>query len=576
MQRAPPTAICTPPPLPAQQVTIPGSILDATLASPPVVALPHQPGPAGGQFSAAGRHDFVTHGMLLPLALGRAPLEPYVRGLRLAPAQAAAALRIAAWIDRGGSARSAGPRKEALVLRLPAEWCGRWHARAAGGEAEWRDASLWFKQILEESLGKTPAIRLKVVTAPEAPTDPSTQLVLLVRPPAAPAAAGEGGEDDEAALAAQGYDVLSYALPPEAELAAGPPASVGAVRPAAGVSAVGAAGGGGGLTVGGARVGELGPASLAHACSLFCALSYRLAQLWGLCAVDQPPVESYKRIVAHVEADARARDAARRLLGLGGPAVRGGPASEPPMALTVEGPAGMRLCLSAAHLGGGLHTAAVAAELGALGLDASSLADVLGAAHRVAARELRRPVDTDGEPRLSYGEAIYFGNLTRGACARAMRRLLDEAFAHELWARALRSFADVGKGPGVGHATHAMSKQGGALTLSILPEDAEPDDEAAPDDECAAEPGAAAALRGGLAAARAQLAGFPAAYQASHAYANVLALAGFDVDEARAEIIPGAAHPGAVLLLTIRRNDAATRGALARALARAAEIVRMP
>jgi hypothetical protein len=38
-----------------------------------------------------------------------------------------------------------------------------------------------------------------------------------------------------------------------------------------------------------------------------------------------------------------------------------------------------------------------------------------------------------------------------------------------LWEDTLGSFADVGKGPGLGHATHAMGKQGRVLTASILP-----------------------------------------------------------------------------------------------------------
>ncbi|KAG8457810.1 hypothetical protein KFE25_005079 [Diacronema lutheri] len=524
------------------KVTIPGSILDTTLSAP-IVALPHQPA-----------------------------------ALPLAPAHGAAVLRIAAWID---AACRASPRKEALVLRLPAEWRGRWVQRSPAARAcdEWRDVSLWFKQMLEESLGKEPGTVLKVVTAPEAPTDPGSQICLLVRAPhAGPASAGA---DDEAALAAQGYDVLTYKLPPEVEL-----------------------GHGSGAGAGGAR---LGAPSLAHAFSLFTALAYRLAQLWRFSAVDQPPVETYKRIVSLVEADARARARAEALIGIGGDVDDAGAGSADggaeracgdatgiaalplgAVGAIVSGPAGMRLHLGAAARGGGLDLVAVAAELGTLALDPSDLADVLGAIHRVACRARR----DDG--RVPYGEAIYFGNLTRGPAARALRSVLDSAFAHLVWASALRSFADVGKGPGVGHATHAMSKQGGALTVSILPLHAESEieSEIESDDAPAADGDKGAALRVALRAARAQLADFPERYQASHAYANALALAGFDVvaDAGGADaggagdggaggggeqIMGGVGHPGVVTLLTIRRNDDETRAALARVFTRVAEVVRM-
>lgn len=601
------------------QVTIPGSILDTTLSAP-IVSLPHQPGPAGGQSSAAGRHDFVTHGMLLPLALAGAPLEPYVRGLQLRAEDAAAVLRIAAWIDAASTVGGGQRRRQAaLVLRLPAEWCGRWHARRVGGGApggegaadggsesvEWRDGSLWFKQMLEESLGKLPSALLKVVTSPHAPTDPATQIVLILRAPSGPAS---GGEDDEAALAAQGYGVLTHTLPSESATARGPAGSVGATAVGEGVAGIGAAADG--LAVGGAGAGELGPASLAHACALFTALAYRLAQMWGLCAVDQPPVECYKRIVKLAEEGAGARAEAMRLLGLGGgslPGIAGGGTVGgtgdreggagkpiPSLPLTVAGPAGMVLSLSAAARGGGLDVAQVAAELSRLALDPADMADVLGAVHRVAVRALRGEaaaaggaagvaagerasaggVVAGGGPGLCYGEIIYFGNLTRGHAAQALRLLFDRLCAADLWACALRSFCDVGKGPGVGHATHAMSKQGGALTISILPEEAEEAPEPRSEAEGASGAGAALAAQA-LATARDQLAAFPAGYQASHAYANVLALAGYDVDETGTGLVASAGHPGIVLLLTIKRNDEHTRAALARVFSRVEEIVRM-
>jgi hypothetical protein len=400
------------------------------------------------------------------------------------------------------------PRKEAVVLKLPPDWRGRWHVRpeCGAGSEEWRDGALWFKQHVEESLGKSPAWRLKVVTQAEAPTNPSTQLVLLIRRANAPAL---GGDDDEAALAAEGYDVRSYSLPDETS-------TVGALASNA--------------------------RSLAHLCQVFSVLKFRLAQLIGVCAVDQPPVECYKRIVTCLEAAKtgsaapRGTTAARQLV-------------DAKASHTLVGPAGISLSYKAAVEGGGISTDAVDAELQRLDLDSASAADVLGAIHRVAIASTR-PASA------CYGEAIYFGNLTRGPHARAMRLVLDEGYAHAIWATAARSFADVGKGPGVGHATHAMSKQGGVLTLSILPEQHEPEP-----------PETMRELE--------QL-GYPAEYQAAHAYANVLALAGFDLPPDGRELMSHAGHPGMVVLVRIARNDEPTRAALARIFARVAEIVRMP
>lgn len=461
------------------KVTIPGSLLDKALV-PPVANLPHQP---AEQSTCAGRHDYVAHGMLLPLHLAGGSAREYAASLDLAPADVGAALQTAEWI--AAAAERAGHGGATLVLLLPPAWRGRWHARAGvegGAGLEWRDASLWFKQHIEESLGKTPSILLKVVTSLEAPSAPQQQLVLSV------AVEGlEGGPQPQG----EGWDVRELRL-------RGPPTR-----------------------------------ALGQLMQQFTVLKYALAEAWGLCAVNQPPVETYKRIVAHLMASEG-----------GGPLATVAPLLGPATRCTVGGVgAPVSICYLPSASAGALPADAVAAELSALGLDASAVGDVLGALHRIALRAAK--------PRACYGEAIYFGNLSRGADARAMRDVLDGAFARDVWARACGSFADVGKGPAVGHATHAMGKQGSALTLSLLP---------AAQDSSLPHP--------------ALLDAYPAGYQEANAYANVLALAGYDVKEGEG-VVPGVGHPGAVVLVRIARNDEPTRAELARVFARVAEVVRM-
>merc|ERR1712048_295470 len=43
------------------------------------------------------------------------------------------------------------------------------------------------------------------------------------------------------------------------------------------------------------------PYELPRLFQMFTIVKYRLAELWGVCAVNQPPVEYYKRVVAYLE-----------------------------------------------------------------------------------------------------------------------------------------------------------------------------------------------------------------------------------------------------------------------------------
>lgn len=463
------------------KLTIPGSLLDLALASP-VVSLPHQP---KGQSSCAGRHDYVSYGMLLPLCLlGTSPAE-YAASLAISNEEVAAALGVAQWLFDVGVGAPLGSRREAVLLLLPTEWRGRWEA--SPGRQEWRDVSLWFKQHVEESLGKSPQHILKVVTTLDAPTDCVHQAALVVSVPGLTTNPADCG----AAIAAAGAPIRTLHVP-----------------------------------------GEGGPLALGRLMQAFTVLKYRLAELWGVCAVNQPPVECYKRIVGHLEGSASKPGVAPAADLFGAAA-----------AYTAHAPEGLlSVSLAASVVGGGFAASVLDGEMARLGLDPASPGDLLGIAHRVAIANAR--------PRRCYGEAIVFGNLTRGPEARKLRDLLSEAFARSVWADAAHSFADVGKGPAVGHATHAMGKQGSVLTVSILLE------------------------KHNVGPVVGALEAYPDSYQQNNAFANVLALAGFDLAEGC--LAQGSGHPGMVALVRMARNDDLARAALRSVLERVADVVRMP
>ena len=127
--------------------------------------------------------------MLLPLALCGGDLDSWCTALDLPASAVSNALSVANAI-----ASEALAARRTVVLLAPEAWRGRWV------DGEWRDATLWFKQHLEESLGK-PGGRLKVVTT-------LTEAQLLARPPRSDMMAlileegPEGGEGRREAVAA--------------------------------------------------------------------------------------------------------------------------------------------------------------------------------------------------------------------------------------------------------------------------------------------------------------------------------------------------------------------------------------
>merc|ERR1712228_527374 len=126
-------------------------------------------------------------------------------------------------------------------------------------------------------------------------------------------------------------------------------------------------------------------------------MKYRIAELWSLCAVNQPPVEYYKKIVSYMEQLEEGHRRVEELL-----------AEEPTHSVSDSL---LSINFHVSVLNGALPADRIAQEMQALGLRADSVGDVLGCILRVAVERIK--------PLRRYGEFIYFGNLTRGSDAKA-------------------------------------------------------------------------------------------------------------------------------------------------------------
>ena len=155
-------------------LTLPGSILDQFAAPRAYRRVPLQ---LDGRHTTSGRHSSpLTRGSLLPLALAGADLRKWIRATSLTDDEVMTAWRLAAFLHAAGLA---GRDKVTLQLR-----------RA------WRGAALWTKQAVEESLGKSEALGIKIVIDEKpgaaryrAAGDPAQdRAFLVVRSPAMPAA----------------------------------------------------------------------------------------------------------------------------------------------------------------------------------------------------------------------------------------------------------------------------------------------------------------------------------------------------------------------------------------------------
>jgi glucose-6-phosphate isomerase len=122
-------------------ITLPGSVLDRFAGPRGFRRVPQQ---LDGRYTTSGRHSSpLGRGSLYPLGLAKANLGAWMRATDLRDAEIDAAHRLAAFVHANGTAG-----RDKVTLRLPARWAG---------------AALWIKQAVEESLGKSEALGVKIV-----------------------------------------------------------------------------------------------------------------------------------------------------------------------------------------------------------------------------------------------------------------------------------------------------------------------------------------------------------------------------------------------------------------------------
>jgi glucose-6-phosphate isomerase len=173
-------------------VTLPGSILDQFAAPRAYRRVPLQ---LDGRHTTSGRHSSpLTRGSLLPLALAGADLREWIRATALTDDEVMTAWRLASFLHAAGLAG-----RDKVTLRL---------------RRAWRGAALWTKQAVEESLGKSEALGIKIVIDEKpgvaryrAAADPAQDRAFLaVR---SPGDAGDGAD----ALRRRGYPVATLQMP---------------------------------------------------------------------------------------------------------------------------------------------------------------------------------------------------------------------------------------------------------------------------------------------------------------------------------------------------------------------------
>ena len=167
-------------------ITLPGSVLDQFAAPREFRRVPLQ---LDEQYTTSGRHSSpLGRGSLYPLGLAKANLGAWLRATDLRDDEIEAAYRLAAFVHANGLAG-----RDKVTLRLP--------ARRAG-------IALWIKQAVEESLGKSEALGVKIVIGEplrgpryRAADDPRQDRVFLE------VETGAAGGKRAAALARSGYPV---------------------------------------------------------------------------------------------------------------------------------------------------------------------------------------------------------------------------------------------------------------------------------------------------------------------------------------------------------------------------------
>lgn len=122
-------------------MTLPGSILDKFAEPRGYKRIPLQ---LDGDNTTAGRHSApLTRGSLYPLALAGRDLKAWIAGSFLTDAEIADAFRLAAFLQAQAEAG-----RDKVTLYLPKSWAA---------------ADIWTKQGVEESLGKSERIGIKIV-----------------------------------------------------------------------------------------------------------------------------------------------------------------------------------------------------------------------------------------------------------------------------------------------------------------------------------------------------------------------------------------------------------------------------
>ena len=122
-------------------MTLPGSVLDRFAEPRGYRRVPLQPDNGN---TTAGRHSApLTRGSLYPLALAGRDLKAWIEATFLSDEEIAEAFKLAAFLHAEGEAG-----RDKVVLLLPRSW---------------RPADLWTKQNVEESLGKSEDLGIKIV-----------------------------------------------------------------------------------------------------------------------------------------------------------------------------------------------------------------------------------------------------------------------------------------------------------------------------------------------------------------------------------------------------------------------------
>ena len=398
------------------KITIDGSYVDTSLEG--CTRIVHQPDQPEGRPTTSGRHDApFTNGILLPLALAGVDLQKWVEAGNIQEREVKEkSMALAAWAVLN---EKRGVNK--IVFSLPKEWQGDVTAE----EGAWQDAGLWFKQLVEESLGKSRKHLLKIVTDDDlslknsepAGTDRNDKAFLVVRVKGLT----NVSERKIAELKGAGYSVMVMDFDDN-------------------------------LVTQQLKDKVL----LARLMEVFHWAVFGMAQNWNICAVDQPAVEFYKKIVDWMRGNRENFDTTiNRVTGSKHQATNG--------KITLNWHAlAERGLVSDEEIGEELRRLSTATKSD---LDINNPAHVAAAIHSIALKKM----GDDGRPEIQYGELIHFGETSYTDDGLAMRDNLIREGDDALWRKTLKKFADVGKGPGSGHAYHAMIKAAQrCLTTSLI------------------------------------------------------------------------------------------------------------